>query len=106
MTLGRATRRWAVIGAILLMVAVPAAALFEPRPARFGWQMFTAMAPVPAAWVERDDGTEEPIDVESRLVQPRPEADIRGALADVLCREPGVTAIVVETLEARRRLEC
>ena len=101
----RAIRRWAVIIAIVVMVALPATALFEPRPARFGWQMFTAMAPVPAAWTEHGDGSQTPIDVGALLVHPRPEADLAPALAAALC-EPGVRAVVVETLEGRRRIAC
>ena len=102
----RMMRRWLVVVSVIAMVAVPTAAMFEPRPARFGWQMFTAMAPVPAAWVETTDGNERPVDVGALLVHPRPEADLAPALAELLCRQAEVRAVVVEGLRSRSRISC
>lgn len=98
--------RWGVVIAVILMVAVPTVALFEPRPARFGWQMFTAMAPDAVAWTEDADGSLEPVDLDALLVHARPEADLTDAIAAKLCAGGDVRAVVIETFRERRRIEC
>jgi hypothetical protein len=98
--------RWIVILAIVLQLAVPVAALFGPRPSPFGWQMFTAMAPLARVWTEAGDGSLAPVRVEDLLVHPRPEADLGPALVHALCGEADVRAVVIEEGGERTRTPC
>lgn len=70
---------------LAVQLVVPAVALFAPRPARFGWHMYSALPPVPQAWIVHADGSSEAVDVTSLFVVPRAEIDYAAALRDRLC---------------------
>jgi len=76
---------------LALQIAVPATALFAPRPQRFGWHMYSALPPVPDVSVVGADGTEDRVELEALFVVPRAEIDYATALRDRLC---GVTHAV------------
>jgi energy-converting hydrogenase Eha subunit A len=98
--------RWLVIAAVIVQLALPLAALAGPRPSRFGWQMFTAMAPIPVVWTEFADGDLSAVDLDTLLIHPRSEADLRPALVAALCTDDDVRAVLVETIEGRSRTSC
>jgi hypothetical protein len=98
--------RWIVLAAIVAQLAIPALALTGPRPTRFGWQMFTTMAPAPSVWTEEADGSLRPVDLDALLVHGRPETDLTPALVATLCEGTGVRAVVVEGLDGRSRNPC
>jgi hypothetical protein len=97
--------RGIVLIAIVIQLAIPAVALTGPRPSRFGWQMFTAMAPAPAVWTEAADGSLTSVDLDTLLVHRRPETDLTPALVSALCQDD-VVAVVVEGIERRSRNPC
>ena len=82
---------------LVVQVAVPAMALFGPRPSRFGWHMYSALPPVPQAWIVRENGSEEIVDVTSLFVVPRAEIDYATALRDRLCAVSGAVEVRVQT---------
>lgn len=89
---------------VVLFVAwqllVPAGMLFAERPARFGWQMYSALPDLPQAWLIDGAGHETPVDVSSLFAESRAEIDYAAALRAGLCDLPG--AITVKLREADR----
>ena len=81
---------------LVVQVAVPTVALFGPRPSRFGWHMYSALPPVPQAWIVRENGSEEIVDVTSLFVVPRAEIDYATALRDRLCAVSGAVEVRVQ----------
>lgn len=99
--------RWLVVAFLVVQLGVPLVVLTAPRPSRFGWQMFTTHAPLPAVWIEEVDGTRTPVDAEDILVHPRPEADLSAPLAAALCGQDDIVAVVIDPLVAQsRRIAC
>lgn len=81
---------------LAFQVAIPSVALLGPRPSRFGWHMYSALPPVPQAWIVHEDGTEEAVEVTSLFVVPRAELDYAAALRDRLCAVSGAVEIRVQ----------
>lgn len=99
--------RWLIVAFLVVQLAVPIAALMAPRPARFGWHMFTTFTPVQSVWTEAADGTLSPVDLEELLVHPRPETNLGPALADRLCRDHDVEAVVIRVAQSEpQRINC
>lgn len=98
---------WGVLATQLL---VPIAQLGQPRPARFGWQMFSGGRPRVEFRVELADGTVEPIDVGDYLARERSEVDLASALPPHLCRRiDGVEIVRVRVAgapETNREYRC
>jgi hypothetical protein len=93
----RRTLLTALIAAfVAVQFAVPAVMLFEPRPARFGWQMYSALPPVPEAWTVAANGAETPIDVDAQFAARRAELDYVGILRADLCRATGAIAVRIQ----------
>ena len=91
-------RRTQIIAAfVVLFVAwqllVPAAMLFSQRPARFGWQMYSALPDLPQAWLLDAAGHETAVDVPSLFAKSRAEIDYAAALRAGLCAVPGTVAV-------------
>jgi hypothetical protein len=91
-------RRTLVIGAIVVLfvawqVLVPAAALFAPRPARVGWQMYSALPDLPRAWLLDAAGNETPVDVSRLFAENRAEIDYTASLRAGLCDVPGTVTV-------------
>jgi len=80
---------------LAFQVAIPTIALFGPRPSRFGWHMYSALPPVPQAWIVRSDGSEQAVEVTSYFVVPRAELDYASALRDRLCAVSGAVEVRV-----------
>lgn len=91
-------RRAALAGvtvALALQVAVATAALAQPRPAHYGWQMYSATQPVPDAWAV-SAGTASPIDIGALLVHDRAEIDFAEMLRVHGCERTGADAVRIE----------
>lgn len=82
-----------IAGFLVVQVAVPGIALFGPRPARFGWHMYSALPPVPQVWLVHADGTEEEVDLSRLFVVQRAEIDYADAVRSRLCRLAGAAEI-------------
>lgn len=82
-------------------LVVPAAALFAQRPARFGWQMYSARPNLPQAWIVDAAGAETAVQVEQFFAQLRTEVDFADALRAGLCDASG--AVAVKIIDPRGR---
>jgi hypothetical protein len=94
----RSDRRALVIGAFIAIfvacqVLVPSAMLFAHRPARAGWQMYSALPALPRAWLVDAAGHEEPVQVSSLFAESRAEIDYAAALRAGLCGVSGAVAV-------------
>lgn len=89
-----------------VQVAVPIRQFVEPRPARFGWHMYSNMNPPPLAWVERAGGQRIEVDVMQVLGDTRAEISWSGPLAERLCAADGVRAVIVVDRADERRVPC
>jgi hypothetical protein len=82
---------------VVLFVAwqllVPAAMLFTQRPARFGWQMYSALPDLPRAWLLDAAGRETPVELSPQFAEARAEIDYGAALRAGLCNLPGTVAV-------------
>ncbi len=94
---GNPIARVLIVAFLALQIAVPVVAVFGERPQRFAWHMYSALPPVPQAWVVRADGTEEPMELEALFVVPRAEIDYASVLWDRLCSVPDVVRVRVES---------
>lgn len=103
-------RRRLTLGLVTIVVAIqvgiPLALLFEPRPSRFGWQMYSTLVLPPEASIELEDGTLEPVDVERRIADPRAEIRWAEPLARVLCADTAAVAVVVSDHYGTIRVPC
>jgi hypothetical protein len=83
------------IGFLIIQVIAPIVQLvWAPRPARFGWQMFSVNAPPPSFAVTLDDGTTRPIAIESFVTSLRGDVPLSQFLPPHLCRVvPHVVAV-------------
>jgi hypothetical protein len=97
MTTGRDRRTTITAVLVALFVAwqllVPAAMLFAQRPARFGWQMYSAVPDLPQAWLLDAAGAETPVEVSPLFAKSRAEIDYAAALRAGLCEVPGTVAV-------------
>ena len=90
----------AIIAFLAVQLAVPAAALFGPRPARFSWHMYSALPPVPEAWTVTTDGRREQVDLGSLFAVQRAEIDYVAVVRAGLCG-----AVDAHAIEIRRSAE-
>lgn len=71
--------------------------LVAPRPARFGWQMFSISAPPPDFAIVRADGSSTPIAIEPYVASARGDVPLAQFLPAHLCRVvPGAAAVRVQ----------
>ncbi len=90
-----------VVAAFLaIQVLVPVVALFGPRPARFSWQMYSALPRVPHAWTVTADGTEHPIDLGPLFAVQRAEIDYTAVLRAGLCDMVQAPAVKIQADDA------
>jgi hypothetical protein len=90
-----------------LAILVPALALAAPRPARFGWQMYSVAEPAPRAWLEAGDGTVEEWDLAAHLAVLRGDIPDAKRLARAICvLERPAAAIVELRPDERIRVTC
>lgn len=81
---------------VVLAILVPALALGQPRPARFGWQMYSVAQPAPRAWLQADDGSVREFDLADRLAVLRADIPDPTSLGKRLCAEESAKAVLVE----------
>jgi hypothetical protein len=90
----------------VVQVGVPVRQFVEPRPARFGWHMYSNLNPPPLAWVEGADGERTEVDVMQVLGDTRAEISWSGPLAERLCADDDVLAVIVFDRALERRVPC
>jgi hypothetical protein len=84
-----------------IQTAVPLVKLFEPRPARFGWQMFTAKPQRVRFTLVMHDGTKKPVDLRQYVGHSRGEVSLESALPQHLCRVvPNVDAVQITAVDS------
>ncbi len=110
-----AERRWtppttvaaAVFVALaILLVALPIQATQQPRPARFGWQMYSTISPVPEVWTEDATGTRTSVDPARYMGDGRAEIIWAHLLADALCGDADVRSVIVSERGTEERIPC
>jgi hypothetical protein len=80
---------------LALELVVAAIVFTAPRPGRFGWQMYSAVPYIPAAWAVVD-GTEQPLDVADMLVNSRAEIDFVAFVRERACAMAGADELRIE----------
>jgi hypothetical protein len=86
---------------LTIQIAVPIVKLTSPRPARFGWHMWTARRRNPQFTLVMKDGTTSPVDLSTYLGLSRGELDFREAMPAHLCRVvPDVVEVQTQTLDS------
>lgn len=95
-----------VVAFMVIQLAVPILALTQPRPARFGWQMYTAVASLPEVKLESADGRIAPVDLTDLVARGRADADFSVALAEHVCATTDAAAVRVGSGEREERLAC
>ncbi len=93
-------RRTLIVAAFLAIflvwqLAMPTAALFGPRPQRFGWQMYSTFPELPKAWTIDAAGVETQVEVKQYFAQLRAEVNFAAALRAGLCDASGAVAVKV-----------
>ena len=71
---------------LVIQTAVPLILLGAPRPARFGWQMFSGRQQRARFSLIMRDGTRQPVNLGLYVAQSRGEVDLEDALPPHLCR--------------------
>lgn len=83
-----------VFGSLAAMVIVPATMLDEPRPARFGWQMYSSLYTPPTVEIVHSDQRVTEVQLEDLVAAIRPWPDYTGAATRHLCAaNPDATTI-------------
>jgi hypothetical protein len=100
-------RRNLLTAAIIVQFAVPAAALIQPPPTRFGFQMYSGQGNLT---IEVLDGAGQPIEVELTnyfAAPPRLELDWTKKLPEHLCTVvPEAALVTVTQPDQSRSLTC
>lgn len=95
-----------VVAFVVIQLAVPMLALGQPRPARFGWQMYTAVSSLPEVRLEAADGTTSTVDLADLLARERADVDVSAALARHLCATTDAAAVLVTSGGEEERVAC
>lgn len=95
-----------VITFVMIQLAIPILALAQPRPARFGWQMYTALSSLPELKLESADGAITPVDLSDVVARDRAEIDFSPALTEHLCETTNAVAVRIGSGENERRAPC
>ncbi len=86
-----------------IQIGVPLIRLWAPRPARFGWQMFSARQQRPRFSLVLRDGTSRPVNLGPYVAQSRGEVDLENALPPHLCRTvPDVASVQITAPDAEQ----
>src|SRR4030095_13576331 len=82
---------------LLIQIVVPIVQLTAPRPARFGWQMWSARRKPVRFFVVMKDGTIRPADLSRYIGWSRGELDLTDRLPPHLCHVVSdITAVQIE----------
>ena len=88
---------------LLIQTAVPLVQLWAPRPARFGWQMFSARQQSARFSLVLRDGTAQPAKLDLYVAQSRGEVDLGKALPRHLCRVvPDLAAVQITAPDSKQ----
>lgn len=104
-----ARRRLIVVVVIVIaavQVGVPMRTLFDPRSSRFGWQMYSSLSLLPVVQIEDAAGELSPIDVSPLIADPRAEIHWAEPLAELICHDDEVVAVVVTDHGRTDRVPC
>ena len=85
----------AVVVLALLQVGLPIRAMFDERPARYGWQMYSTVSQAPEVVIKYANGEAAGMDVLAPMADPRAEIRWAEHLIDRLCRDPEIESVVV-----------
>jgi hypothetical protein len=86
---------------LTIQIAVPIVQLTSPRPARFGWHMWTARPRSPQFYIVMNDGTVRQADVSVYLASSRGEMDAGAVLPPHLCRViPDIAAVEIRPCDS------
>ena|SRR5579859_5441100 len=97
----------ALVAFMTIQVVVPIVGLFGPRPARFGWQMYSVAEAAPQAWAEARNGSLTSIDLVGRLAVLRADTRDATAIGTALCAGSTYTAVVIQFGDATtERVPC
>jgi hypothetical protein len=79
---------------LIVQVSLPVYRLWAPRPARFGWQMFSSSVYPVRVRLLRRDGSEEPLDPAAYVGNPRADLDYERFVPPHICKmRPDVAAV-------------
>lgn len=77
---------------LAVQIAVPTYRLFQPRPTRFGWQMFSASSLPTRVWLISGDGTRE-ISPVAYIGNVRSDLDYERYALPQICTQSGAQSI-------------
>jgi hypothetical protein len=87
------------------MIIVPLAAVDDQRPARFGWQMYSAAVDLPRIEVQLASGVREERHIGHIASGFRPEVDYFTPIARHLCiREQGAVTVTMTRIHPAREV--
>jgi type IV secretory pathway protease TraF len=95
-----------VVAWVVVQAVIPLVVLGQPRPSRFGWQMYTTTTDLPHVSLRMTDGRVVPIDVGASIARDRAEAGYLDALILALCGRGGAAAVIVESDDGDRVQKC
>ena len=86
---------------LVVQILVPTCQLTQPRPARFGWQMYAAGARASAFTLVHENGSTTPVRLEEYIVRRRDDLDLIRFLPPAICAR--ADAVTVRYRDAGRR---
>ena len=90
---------------LLIQTGVPLVRLWAPRPARFGWQMFSASQARARFSLVLRDGTVQPANLGLYVAHSRGEVNLEKALPPHLCRVvPDLASVQITSPDSRHRV--
>jgi hypothetical protein len=100
-------RRWPpwAIAFLVIQIVVPLWQLTQPRPARFGWQMYAAGAPAAEFAAVGRDGSVTPVALHEYIVRRRDDLDLLGVLPPAVCARTGAVAVRYRDAAGRAPVE-
>lgn len=79
---------------LAVQLTVPALALSEPRPARWGWQMYSGVRTQSTFTIVRENGEHDDVALSDYLGYPRSEIELAERLPAHICEvEPDAVAV-------------
>ena len=99
--------RWVLAAVIAVQIAVPAIALTNGVPSRFGFQMYSGQGGVVVSAVDAR-GRAVKVDLAGIVPGlPRPEFDWTGALPEAICAAtPAAERVTVRQQDKKRNVRC
>ena len=95
-----------IVAVVAFQLLVPTIALLAHRPARFGWQMYSAMPDLPHVWLVDRSGAESAVELSHYFSVQRAEVDYRKAILDGLCAVTDAAGVRIEDHGASQAVTC